>query len=87
MNLILFIVGCLAIIAIILVFLLHATFPTKRLIMYLPSIISIVAGIVLIPASRFIGIGMGLGLVGLVVFVTGVALLLLAIIVDILAKK
>lgn len=87
MNLILFIVGCLTVIAIILVFLLNASYPTKKFIKYLPSIVLIVAGIVLVPASRVIGTGMGLGLVGLIAFVLGVVILLITIIVDLASKK
>lgn len=87
MNLILFILGCLTVIAIILVFLLHASYPTKKFIIYLPSIVLIVAGVIVAPASRVINIGMGLGLVGLIAFIMGVVVLLITIIVDLASKN
>lgn len=83
MGLILLIGGCLTVIAIILVFLLNATFPTKGFMKYLPSIVLIIAGIVLVPLSLLGGIwtGMGVGLLGLMAILLGVVVLLIAVII------
>lgn len=89
MELILFIGGCLTVIAIILVFLLNANFPQKKFMKYLPSIVFIVAGIVLVPASLLGGrwTGVGVGLLGLLAFVLGIVILLIAVIIDTASKK
>ncbi|ASK61203.1 hypothetical protein CFK37_02840 [Virgibacillus phasianinus] len=83
MNLILFIGAAIAVIAIVLVFLLHSTY-TNKFIKYIPALILIVAGVVLIPASLFTSswTGTGVGLLGLMAIILGVVVLLIAVIMD-----
>lgn len=84
MDILIFVGGCIAVIAIVLVFLLNITFPSKKFMKYLPSILLVLAGIILVPMSLLGGswTGVGVGIFGLVSFLVGIVVLLIASILD-----
>ncbi|ASN07029.1 hypothetical protein [Virgibacillus necropolis] len=89
MDIFIFIGGCLAVASIVLVIILYISFPHRKFIKYLPSIILIIAGIALVPLSLLTGrwTGTGVGLIGLMAFILGVVVLLICVILDTASKK
>ncbi|WP_404451291.1 hypothetical protein LG329_13260 [Virgibacillus necropolis] len=89
MEFFIFIGGCLAVVSIVLVILLNSGFPKRKYVKYFPPIILIISGVVLIPLSLLTGkwTGIGIGLLGLMSFILGVVVLLIAVILDMASKK
>lgn len=84
MDILIFIGGCVAVIAIVLVFLLNIAFPTKKFVKYTPPVLLIIAGIILVPMSLLSGswTGIGVGIYGLLSFIVGIVGILIAAIMD-----